>query len=241
MKTYVIANWKMNHLSEDVQSFKSSFSDSFDPHSDVITVICPPLCYLPLMHQWNCDVLLGAQNVSEFNNGAYTGDVSSQMVQSCGATYAIVGHSERRQLFNETDTVVQQKIARCIESQIIPIVCVGETLQEREANQTNTVISQQLSVLKEVSSFYLVAYEPIWAIGTGQSATPQMIHDVHQTIRQQVHDDAPILYGGSVKPNNIDEIFSIGLVNGALVGGASLNSESLISLVNSAASRLVTQ
>ena len=181
-------------------------------------------------------VFVGAQNVFWEDQGAFTGEVSAPMVKSTGARFAIIGHSERRQYFSETDETVNKRLNACLKAGITPIVCVGETLAEREAGKTLDVIGNQMTNgLKNISTTQaaqlVIAYEPVWAIGTGKTATPEIAQEVHGFIRSQVKDlfgpeiagAIRILYGGSVKPDNIDILMAQADIDGALVGGASLD------------------
>ena len=204
--------------------------------TDCATVICPPLVYLPQLAQAlaGTGVQLGAQNVSERPAGAWTGEVSVEMLLDVGAGWAIVGHSERRAAFGETSDIVGAKAQRALAGGLRPIVCVGETLEQREQGRTAEVISAQLAaVLQRCPVSQLgtgaIAYEPVWAIGTGRTATPEQAQEVHAAIRAQLaeHDASGaagmrILYGGSVKPSNARELFAQPDIDGGLIGGASL-------------------
>ena len=192
------------------------------------------------------DIRWGSQNVSEFKQGAYTGEISCAMLQDFGCSFALVGHSERRELFGETNQQVANKFAAAIEAKVLPILCVGETLEQRESGTTEGVIAEQISaVLSEVGikafENAVVAYEPVWAIGTGKTASPEQAQEVHRAIRAQLNEldssiaqKVQILYGGSVKPNNAAAIFAQADVDGALVGGAALNAQDFIQICNAA-------
>jgi triosephosphate isomerase len=200
------------------------------------TVVCPPLVYLAQMAQGLRDsgIGVGAQNVSERTAGAWTGEVSAEMLVDSGADWVIVGHSERRANFGETDEIVAAKAARAIEAGLKPIVCVGETLEQREQGMTASVVARQLDALLqrcpvEQLCTAAIAYEPIWAIGTGRTATPSLAQEVHAAIRAQLAakdsnsaEQVRILYGGSVKPANAAELFRQPDIDGGLIGGASL-------------------
>ena len=197
-------------------------------------VVCAPSLYLDQLRRALNQEEVGAQDVSEHQPGAYTGDIAGEMLRDAGCGWVIVGHSERRQWHAETDALVAQKAERALQAGLRPIVCIGETLQQREAGQTHAVLSAQLAaVLQRIGAGSLasgaLAYEPIWAIGTGRTATPEQAQDVHAALRAQVRaDDAEaagtlrILYGGSVKPTNAAELFAQVDIDGGLIGGASL-------------------
>jgi len=193
--------------------------------------VCPPFPYLADVAEQlrGSAVALGAQNVSEHAQGAYTGEVSAAMLKELGCRYAIVGHSERRQIYGEADAQVAAKFAAARGAGLTPILCVGETLAEREAGRTEEVVARQLGAVAFMDG--VLAYEPVWAIGTGRTATPAQAEEVHEAIRRQLADLAGravartirILYGGSVKPDNIDALMAEPDIDGALVGGASLD------------------
>ncbi len=224
MKPIIAANWKMNLTCNQASDLILTINSSIDKSSNVSTIICPPACYLTqIIEQATNQCALGAQNISMFERGAYTGDISAEMVQSCGAKYVILGHSERRHVFLESNQMILSKLKICEDNNLIPILCVGETLDDRSANKTMDVILDQLQVLDGYSHQYLIAYEPVWAIGTGKTATPDIAQEVHAFIRKHIKDDDPILYGGSVKSSNVKELLSCPDINGALIGGASLD------------------
>lgn len=213
--------------------------------SDV--VIFPSFVHLPLARELLQDsqIAFGAQTMSQFEEGAYTGEVSGSMLKEMGCDYVLVGHSERRQIFGETNQRVAQKFEAALRHSLIPVLCVGETREEREANQTDTVILEQLDAVVShvgIEAFQraVVAYEPVWAIGTGLTATPEQAQAVHAMIRAYVAginpsiaDRLQILYGGSVKGSNAKEIFAMPDVDGGLVGGASLKAEEFIAISKS--------
>jgi triosephosphate isomerase len=179
---------------------------------------------------------LGAQNVSEHAQGAYTGEVSAAMVKEFGCRYVIVGHSERRQLYGERDAQVAAKFAAALAAGLTPILCVGETLEEREAGRTEEVVARQLDAVTKNSSFgtAVLAYEPVWAIGTGRNATPEQAQAVHKFLRARAFPETRILYGGSVKASNAAAIFAMPDVDGGLIGGASLVAKEFIEIVKAA-------
>lgn len=209
-------------------------------------LVCPPFTSLVVSKEVikNSNIKLGAQNMYFEKSGAYTGEVSPVMLKDVGAEYVIIGHSERRQYFGESDESVNKKMKVAFENSIMPIVCVGETLQQREKNETFPVIEKQIKVgvaglSEERSKKLVIAYEPVWAIGTGKTATPQQAEEVHAFIRKlysemygkDAAESVRILYGGSVKPDNVSEIMRQPDIDGALVGGASLKADDFIKLV----------
>jgi triosephosphate isomerase len=193
--------------------------------------ICPPFPYLAEVAEQlrGTAVGLGAQNVSEHAQGAYTGEVSAAMLKELGCKYAIVGHSERRQIYGETDAQVAAKFAAAHGAGLTPILCVGETLAEREAGRTEEVVARQLGAVAFKEG--VLAYEPVWAIGTGKNATPDEAQAVHAFLRKQVPQDTTILYGGSVKAQNAKAIFAMADVDGGLIGGASLVAEDFLAIL----------
>jgi len=212
--------------------------------------LCPPFVFLTDVAEVLAEgpVALGAQNASEFSEGAYTGEISSGMLQALGCRYVLVGHSERRQLFAETPAQVIAKLVAVVDAGMIPVLCVGETLAERQAGATPRVIDEQLAPLfaRADALHYLapavIAYEPVWAIGTGETATPAQAQEVHARIRQRVSaldaalgNRTRILYGGSVKPGNAAELFGEADIDGGLIGGAALKAEDFCAIVAAAA------
>jgi len=213
-------------------------------------LLCPPYVYLPAVHGWlhGSAIALGAQDVADkAGSGAYTGEVSGQMLRDVGCSHVIVGHSERRALYSETDAVVATKFKAAQVAGLVPIVCVGETLEQREAGQTRSVISGQVAAVVDsagVQAFAkaVVAYEPVWAIGTGRTATPEQAQEVHAFIRGMIAKrDATIaaglsiLYGGSVKGANARDLFAMADIDGGLVGGASLVAAEFLEIFRAAA------
>jgi triosephosphate isomerase len=236
-KALIAGNWKMFKTLEEAVLFAEELALRVKDVSDREILVCPPSLYIsPLIHALaDSSVFVGAQNVFWEDQGAFTGEVSAPMVKSTGARFAIIGHSERRQYFSETDETVNKRLNACLKAGITPIVCVGETLDERESGKTLDVIRNQMTkgltnISKTQATHLVIAYEPIWAIGTGKTATPEIAQEVHGFIRSQVKDlfgpdiegAIRILYGGSVKPDNIDILMAQADIDGALVGGASL-------------------
>ena len=233
----VIANWKMNGSSQANRVWVEGFTSKEKPRCEV--AVCAPFVYLSQMAELlkGTDIELGAENVSQFASGAYTGEVSAQMLADVGVRWVIVGHSERRSLFGETNETVADKVKAALSAGLKPVICVGESLQERESSQTLRIVEEQLTaVIGKVGVQALkscaVAYEPVWAIGTGMSATPETAQAVHGALRELVARfcpetaaGLPILYGGSVKPENAAELFAQDDIDGGLIGGAALKSE----------------
>jgi len=225
-------NWKMNGFRPDLAEVKSLATAHPAPSSAV--VICPPATLLAKMADELADdaIAVGGQDCHAAKTGAHTGDISADMLAEAGAAYVILGHSERRSDHNETNDQVKNKAVAALAAGLIPIICLGETLEEREAGRTLAVVTGQLAgSLPDTASGpdIVIAYEPVWAIGTGKVATLDQIADVHDALRKELvghlgdsAEQTPILYGGSVKPGNAAEIFAVSNVDGALVGGASL-------------------
>ncbi|WP_081413459.1 triose-phosphate isomerase [Aneurinibacillus terranovensis] len=242
----VAGNWKMYKTVDEAKEFAHKVSGLHADKSQVDTVICAPFIALPALvdELKNVPVGIGAQNMHWEESGAYTGEVSPVMLESLGVQYVIIGHSERRQYFAETDETVNKKVKAAFAHNLAPIVCVGEDLTQREAGQTKDFVRKQvLAAVEGLTSVQaaklIIAYEPIWAIGTGKSSSAQDAQDVISFIRtavagafdQQVADQVRIQYGGSVKPENIASYMSETDIDGALVGGASLAPESFLKLV----------
>ncbi len=245
----IAGNWKMNTDVSSAVELARDIAESVGRHPNVDVVICPPAVNLADVAREidGSSVVLGAQNMHFKDSGAFTGEISASMLTAVGCRFVILGHSERRQFFGETDEGVNLKAKQAIASGLIPIVCVGEHLSEREAGQAEDVVTRQVERgLHEVSvsdhHALVVAYEPVWAIGTGHTATTEQAQQMHAHIRtllKKLYGDAVgasilILYGGSMKPDNADDLLRQPDVNGGLIGGASLRSESFISIIESA-------
>ncbi|MEI8295692.1 MAG: triose-phosphate isomerase [Alphaproteobacteria bacterium] len=220
MKKIVVANWKMHGSSMHCCDYILALRPYLSPNVDL--TICPPFPYLlPLRDDsWN----LGGQNCHTLAEGAFTGEVSAPMLRDIGCKYVLIGHSERRKHNNETDTCVTQKCTTAQSAGLVPIICVGETESEKASNLTQAVIAQQLAAIP--SDKVLIAYEPVWAIGTGITATTEDIVPVFEMIKK-TFPTQPVLYGGSVKADNALELLSLAIVDGVLVGGASLDPHTL--------------
>lgn len=249
MRDYLIAgNWKMNGGSDaNAALVRGILSGASDLSCKLL--ICPPFPYLVPVAEMlrGTPVALGAQNVSEHRPGAYTGEVAAAMLTDVGCEYVIVGHSERRSLFGESNATVAAKFKAALAEGLVPILCVGETLEQREAGDTEQVIDAQLDAVLEGAGLEgfaraVVAYEPVWAIGTGHTATPEQASAMHRTIRAWLGErfgdrgrGRSILYGGSVKPENAADLMAAGDIDGFLVGGASLDPSSFLAIVKAAA------
>lgn len=240
----VIGNWKMNGDSQFTSELLTALSEAWSGVHKAEVAVCPPYPYLgqaaSLLEHTN--IGFGAQDVSVNENGAYTGEVSATMLTDVGCQYVLVGHSERREYHNESSELVAKKFEVALKNQMIPVLCVGESLEEREQGKTYDVVGGQLlKVVEQVGlegmAKGIVAYEPIWAIGTGKTATPEMAQDVHAYIREALGpegDSIRILYGGSVKPDSAEGLFSQKDIDGALVGGASLKSDDFVGICRAA-------
>jgi len=243
-KPFIAANWKMNKTIEETGAFIDAFLPLVKNETEVDILIAPPFTSLSTAAQLlkNSNVQLGAQNVYFEEKGAFTGEISVSMLKSAGCSCAIIGHSERRQYFEETDEIVNRKIRRTRDGGLDVILCIGESLEQREENKTFDVLDRQLSgsLLDLSLDGITIAYEPIWAIGTGKTATPDQANEAHAFIRDWLrkHKDGAestrIQYGGSVTPDNIETLMSQPEVDGALVGGASLKPDSFAALVRGA-------
>lgn len=224
---YIIGNWKMNG---DFATKESLFAAISGTKTDNQIVICLPFT---MLYGENHGVTIGAQDVSQHENGAYTGDISATMLADANVKYVIVGHSERRKYHHETNEIVRAKATMAIKHNIIPIICIGETATEKESNQTESVIKQMLLESIPDNGEYIIAYEPVWAIGTGKTPTLNEITNVARIISENLPAPAPILYGGSVNQDNARDIMSVTQLNGLLIGGASLKSETFIPIIKS--------
>jgi triosephosphate isomerase len=242
-RPFLAANWKMNKTVSETQEFLSAFIPEVKGVKDVDIVIAPPFTSLTAASEKlrNTNIILTSQDMFYEEKGAYTGEVSPLMLTDIGCRYVIIGHSERRQYFKETDEIVNRKIKAAKKAGLGVIFCIGESLEEREAKKTFGVLEREIDKgLHETDiEKIVVAYEPIWAIGTGKTATPEQAQDAHAYIRGRLRlkygngaDDTCIIYGGSVTPENIDSLMACKDIDGALVGGASLKVESFVRIVN---------
>ena len=229
----VAGNWKMHGSRASIQALLDELLQGI-PKSEAGCAVCAPFPYLAQVAERlrGKAIAWGAQNVSEHAQGAYTGEVSAAMLAEFGCRYVIVGHSERRQLFGETDAQVAAKFAAVRAAGMTPILCVGETLSEREAGKTEAVVARQLEAVRFEKA--VLAYEPVWAIGTGRNATPEQVQEVHAFLRRKVPPETAIIYGGSVKPQNAATIFAMPDVDGGLIGGASLAAKDFLEILKAA-------
>lgn len=240
----VAGNWKLNGNKASIQQLVTSIAAGVSDLTKVSIAVCAPYVYLPLTAELlsSSAVALGAQDVSEQDSGAFTGEVSAAMLLEVGCRYVIVGHSERRSLFGEKDADTARKFAAARKQGLIPILCLGESLAEREAGQTEAVVARQLDAVLALEGVQalndaVIAYEPVWAIGTGKTASPEQAQAVHAFIRERIAaQDAKvaakvqILYGGSVKGSNAAELFAMQDIDGGLIGGASLDAQDFLKI-----------
>jgi len=250
-KPFIAGNWKMNTDSQSSVSLAESIaSGCYQLGDDSVSVaVIPPFVYLPAVVKavGNSHVAVGAQDIYFEQEGAFTGEISAAMLKDVGCNYALCGHSERRHVLGESDELVNKKVMAAISGGLLPILCVGELLDEREAKQTNDVVSRQMrnglaGLDREKVSAVTIAYEPVWAIGTGLTATPQQAQEVHAFIREllgqmydsELADEIRIQYGGSAKPDNAKGLMSEKDIDGLLVGGASLKADDFIAIIKAA-------
>lgn len=253
-KQFFAANWKMNHTQKDVAEFMTQFPTKLAGISSeqIEIAICAPSVYLmyliPMVQAQNqkfgLHIKVGAQNMHWEAKGAFTGEISPRMLKDIGCSYVILGHSERRQLFGETDQNINKKAKSAFAHGLLPIICVGETLEQREKSQTLEIVKKQLTgcldgLTPAQVEACTIAYEPVWAIGTGRAATPEMAQEVHKMIREyliatystSVAQSVSIQYGGSVSPDNAEKLLKPEDIDGALIGGASLQAESFSQII----------
>ncbi len=245
-KPIIAGNWKMNTSIDEAVKLVSDLKVEVASVNDVEVVVCPPFTHLSIIKEklTGSNIGLGAQNVSVNDNGAYTGEISIAMLKDIGCDYVILGHSERRQYFNESDQFINSKVKKVLESGLKPIICVGEKLEEREKNITTDIITAQIKGCLEGLSESdmrksVIAYEPVWAIGTGKTASNDQAQEVHKLIRdlltelfsESLSQEIRIQYGGSVKPDNVEGLMAQTDIDGALVGGAALKADSFGAIV----------
>jgi triosephosphate isomerase len=246
-KHLIAANWKMYKTAAEAAAFVQEFAPLVKGHTRDEIVLCPTFLCIPgvVAAVQGTAIHVGGQNMYWKDEGAFTGETSAPMLHAAGCTHVILGHSERRQFFGETDESVNQKLLAALQHKLVPIVCVGELLAEREEGKTEEVLLRQtsralLGISPEAAHSIVIAYEPVWAIGTGKTATPEMAAEAHHIIRSQVAralgreiaDNLRILYGGSVKPENAASLMAQPEIDGALVGGASLDPHSFAKIAN---------
>lgn len=244
----VIGNWKMNGSLPFISGIMADLLD--EPYGELDVYICPPVVYLDLCDRLahGSPIQLGAQNCSDKRNGAFTGEVSPLMIKDLGCNLVLVGHSERRQMFGETNKRCAKKLKAVVDAGMTPVLCIGETLEERNEHLTLKVVKEQLESVIELDGIKLfenamIGYEPVWAIGTGLSANADQVQEVHAAIREtlsqydaKIAQEIRILYGGSVNPDNVEELFALEDVDGGLVGGASLHAENFKLICRAASS-----
>ncbi len=242
----VAGNWKMNGSGEDNQQLLAAINNGLEDDIRTQVLVFPPFIYIDQVANTllglNSQIGFGGQNISEHSAGAFTGEVSATMLTDLECTHVLVGHSERRSIYNETDEQIAEKFVAATSAGIIPVLCIGETLEEREAGNTLAVIFRQIDAVlnkagAEGLSKGIIAYEPVWAIGTGKTASPQQAQDVHNGIRAHLQkfdgtlaNNLQILYGGSVNATNAAELFAMEDIDGGLIGGASLKADDFIKI-----------
>jgi len=247
MKSFIAGNMKMFKLIAEAVEYAKELALAVKDVSDKEILICPPYTCLYEVSKVvkGTPIQLGAQNMMYESSGAFTGELSPEMLLDAGCQYVLLGHSERRHVFHETDDVINKKVLKALKSGLKPILCVGELLSQRKANQTKEVVLRQTKwglegVAKEDLKQIIIAYEPVWAIGTGETATPSQAQDAHEFIRQElsrlfgqeISSKIRILYGGSVKPDNVDDLMAQKDINGVLVGGACLEVKSFSRIIH---------
>ncbi len=248
-RNIVAGNWKMNKNFQDADDLIYEISEQLKEKGsgDADIIVCPPAVYLELCSDvaTETEIMIGAQNMCQWEEGAYTGEISAMMLESMGVTHVILGHSERRTYFGETDKIIAEKINMALKHSLEPIYCCGEVLAERESNKHLDVISKQISealfhlTADEIQNV-IIAYEPVWAIGTGKTATPAQAQEMHAFIRnllkekygEAVSNNISILYGGSCNAKNAKELFANADVDGGLIGGASLKADDFLTIIN---------
>lgn len=247
--TMIAGNWKMNLGATESRDLVKAIGEGVKGLDNIDVLVAPPFINIPAVKEaiGDYNIILSAQNIHYEKSGAFTGEVSAMMLIESGCTHVILGHSERRSTFYETNEMINRKVEAASEAGLVPIVCIGETIEEREAGKTFDVIKEQLDgSLKvftekgDIPPSTILAYEPVWAIGTGLTATPEQAQEVHGVIRNWIKDQfgqesaekIRVLYGGSVKPDNAADLMSMPDIDGALVGGASLKADSFLGIIN---------
>ncbi|MEZ5813554.1 MAG: triose-phosphate isomerase [Alphaproteobacteria bacterium] len=246
MKKLIAGNWKMNGSMEDARRLVAGIINGLESDGEVLSrceiLVCPPFLHIPTVRHAAYsfpDLRFGGQDCSLYENGAYTGEVSAEMLRDSSCSYAIVGHSERRQYCGETDEQVAAKAAQALKNDMVPIICVGESEEERAQGKAQSVVAAQIKgSIPELTQFHeiAIAYEPVWAIGTGNAATVEDVRDMHAFIRDELPDyvkdykKVRILYGGSMKPDNAEELLATENVDGGLIGGASLKADQFLAI-----------
>lgn len=247
-QSLVAGNWKMNGTQASVADLLTQTVDGLATDINATVAVCPPYTYLAtaVAAAKNSPLLVGAQDVCDQQSGAYTGEVSSAMLLEVGCRYVIIGHSERRHVYHEDDSLTAKKYAAAKNAGLIPILCVGETLEQRESDITEQVVAEQMDAVINLMGIEglqdaVIAYEPVWAIGTGKTASPEQAQAVHAFIRAKLAksdatlaENIQILYGGSVKPDNAAELFAQTDIDGGLIGGASLKADDFLAICRAA-------
>lgn len=228
---FIIGNWKMNGTRKEKDTMTAAISRK---KTSIKVILCMPFT---LLSGENHGVLIGAQDISEHDNGSYTGDISGKMIAETGTKYVIVGHSERRSNHNETNKMIKAKAENAIKNKLIPIICIGETLDEHKSGATKAVITKMMKETFPTSGKFIVAYEPRWAIGTGLTPTPeqtsQIINMIYEYLKKHNQSTPSIVYGGSINATNAKSFMSISHVNGLLIGGASLKTKTFLPIIDS--------
>lgn len=246
-QSLVIGNWKMNGSLASAKALAEGIIAGLGSDNTAGIAVCAPYVYLPALAEVvsGTALALGAQNVADKASGAFTGEIAASMLKEFNVAYALVGHSERRSYYGDTDALVAARFVQAQTQNIIPVLCIGETLAQREADQTFAVVDEQLDAVIAVAGIAafanaVIAYEPVWAIGTGRTATDEQAQEVHQHIRQYlaaqdatIAENMQILYGGSAKPDNAKGLFAMPDIDGGLIGGASLDAESFLTIYHS--------
>ncbi len=246
-KVYIVGNWKMYKTAREATDFIGELIPKVERAKVNIFLSVPFTSIAPAVHfAKETNIVIGAQNMNDAREGAFTGEIAGLMLKEAGAAFVILGHSERRHIYGESDPLIHRKVVRALQDDLIPILCVGETGKEREKGETEKVLKRQLhaaleGIPKEDASKVILAYEPVWAIGTGKTATPKLAQEAHSFCRSVLEDllgkkraaEISILYGGSVKPENVKELISQKDIDGVLVGGASLDPENFAEIVHS--------
>ena len=240
----VAGNWKMHGSRATVRALMTALVEGVGSDCRADVMVCPPAIYIPdvVRHVAGTPITVGAQNVGDQDQGAYTGEVAADMLADFGCLHALVGHSERRSLYGETDSLIASRVAAALRHGVTPVLCVGETLEQRDAGLTEAVVGEQLDRVAEVVGGEglgqaVIAYEPVWAIGTGRTATPEQAQAVHAFIRARVAQHGAgatsvrLLYGGSVKPETAADLFAMPDIDGGLIGGASLKADDFLNII----------
>lgn len=252
-KYFIAGNWKMNKTAAEATALIKAINEKVGSQTKVDVAVCPPFTALDAASKAlaGSTVKLGAQNIYFEKSGAYTGEIAADMLKEFGCTYVILGHSERREYFKECNCLINKKVKAVLANGMNPILCVGEKLEEREAGKTLDIVSEQTvkgleGLTAAEAEKVVIAYEPVWAIGTGKTATPEMAQEVHAAIRKiladtfgaEVAEKMQILYGGSMKPENADALLAEKDIDGGLIGGAALKADSFVALIESASKAL---